>query len=107
MALLTEKSLVNYDEQEAAFVDFLKHFKSSSTEAEEQLEGLTLNGSPHDDEYDMLDDSDDPAPGSQRSRSRNLARPSKVKYMHILQDVANRERSDILIDLNDLEAVRV
>lgn len=47
----------------------------------------------------MVDQSDDPAPGSQRSR------PSKVKYMAILQDVANRERSDVLIDLNDLEAV--
>jgi DNA replication licensing factor MCM7 len=49
----------------------------------------------------MVDDSDDPAPGSQ---SRN--RPSKLKYMNILQDVANRARSDILIDLNDVEAVR-
>lgn len=45
----------------------------------------------------MVDDSDDPAP-SQRNR------PSKTKYMNILQDVANRVRSDILIDLNDLEA---
>ncbi|KAJ4321766.1 DNA replication licensing factor MCM7 [Neodidymelliopsis sp. IMI 364377] len=98
MALLTEKALVNYEEQEAAFVDFLKHFKSSSTEAEEQLEGLNLNAN-DDDEYDMVDGEDDPAPGSQ---SRN--RPSKVKYMNILQDVANRARSDILIDLNDVEA---
>lgn len=47
----------------------------------------------------MVDESDDPAPGSQRSR------PSKIKYMSILQDVANRVRSDILIDLNDIEAV--
>ena len=46
----------------------------------------------------MVDESDDPAP-SQRNR------PSKIKYMNILQDVANRTRSDILIDLNDLEAV--
>lgn len=45
----------------------------------------------------MVDDADGPAP-SQRSR------PSKIKYMNILQDVANRVRSDILIDLNDLEA---
>lgn len=32
-------------------------------------------------------------------------RPSKLKYMNVLQDVANRTKSDILIDLNDLEAV--
>ena len=47
----------------------------------------------------MVDDTDDPAPGSQRTR------PSKLKYMNVLQDVANRTKSDILIDLNDLEAV--
>lgn len=66
------------------------------------MEGLSLNGNTNgnDDEYDMVDQSDDPAPGSQRSR------PSKIKYMNILQDVANRVRSDILIDLNDIEAVR-
>ena len=63
------------------------------------MEGLNLNGNGDADEYDMVDDSDDPAPGSQRNR------PSKVKYMNILQDVANRVRSDILIDLNDIEEV--
>lgn len=48
----------------------------------------------------MIDDSDDPAPdGSQR---RNP--PSKVKYMQMLQDVADRIRTDIVIDLNDLDA---
>ena len=47
----------------------------------------------------MVDDTDDPAPGSQRTR------PSKLKYMNVLQDVANRTKSEILIDLNDLEAV--
>ncbi|KAF1929552.1 DNA replication licensing factor CDC47 [Didymella exigua CBS 183.55] len=99
MALLTEKALVNYEEQEAAFVDFLKHFKSSSTAAEEQLERLTLGGNANDDECDMADDSDGPAP-SQR------ARRSKSKYMDMLQDVANRVRSDILIELNDVDAVR-
>lgn len=30
-------------------------------------------------------------------------RPSKLKYMTLLQDVANRVRSDIVIDLNDVE----
>lgn len=50
----------------------------------------------------MVDDSDDPAPdGSQR---RN--RPSKVKYMQMLQEVADRIRTEVPIDLNDLDAVR-
>lgn len=48
----------------------------------------------------MVDDSDDPAPGTAQTRSK-----SKLKYMALLQDVANRMRDEILIDLNDVEAV--
>lgn len=83
----------------AAFTDFLKNFKSSSTEAADQLEGLTLNGG-GEEEYDMLDDSDDPAPTGTQSRTK-----SKLKYMNQLQDVANRLRDEIQIDLNDVDAV--
>lgn len=82
-----------------AFIDFLKTFKTSSTEAADQLEGLNLNGG-GEEEYDMVDDSDDPAPN--RTQTRNK---SKLKYMNHLQDVANRERDEIQIDLNDVEAV--
>jgi DNA replication licensing factor MCM7 len=80
-------------------VDFLKNFKSSSTEAAEQLEGLNLNGEGDGDEYDMVDDSDDPAPGDAQRRH------NKLKYMQLLQGVADRTQTEILIDLNDLEAV--
>jgi hypothetical protein len=83
----------------AAFVDFLENFKSSSTEAAEQLEGLNINGD--DDEYDMVDDSDDPVPNGNQRRNRH-----KAKYMQMLQDVADRMRTEVLIDLNDLETVR-
>ena len=48
----------------------------------------------------MVDESDDQASVPQRNGT------SKIKYMNILQDVANRVRSDVLIDLNDIEAVR-
>jgi DNA replication licensing factor MCM7 len=78
-------------------VDFLKSFKSSSTEAAEQLEGLDLNGDGDSDEYDMLDDVDN---GAQRRNRHN-----KLKYMQVLQDVADRIQSEIFIDLNDLETV--
>lgn len=47
----------------------------------------------------MVDETGDP------SSTRTRTRPSKLKYMDVLQDVANRTRSEILIDLNDLEAV--
>lgn len=82
----------------AAFVDFLQNFKSSSTEAADQLENLNLNGDGDNDEYDMLDD---PAPNANRRRTR-----TKAKYVEMLQDIADRTRSNVLIDLNDLETVR-
>ncbi|CBX90187.1 similar to DNA replication licensing factor mcm7 [Plenodomus lingam JN3] len=98
MALFNTNAPVNYDEQEAAFVDFLKTFKSSSTEAADQLENLNLNGD-GEDEYDMVDGEDDPAPNGTQSRNK-----SKLKYMDMLQDIANRMRDEIQIDLNDIEA---
>ena len=48
----------------------------------------------------MVDDSDDPAPDGTQTRNK-----SKLKYMDQLQDVANRMRDEIQIDLNDVEAV--
>ncbi|KAF1836620.1 DNA replication licensing factor CDC47 [Decorospora gaudefroyi] len=101
MALFNTAAPVNYDEQEAAFVDFLKNYKSTSTEAADQLQGLNLNGNGDggEDEYDMVDDADDPAPNGTQSRTK-----SKLKYMNQLQEVANRMRDEIQIDLNDLEA---
>ena len=83
----------------AAFVDFLQTFKSSSTEAADQLEALNINGDGDSDEYDMVDDGDDPRTEARRNRH------GKMKYMQILQDVADRVKSEIVIDLNDLEAV--
>ena len=47
----------------------------------------------------MVDDSDDPAPNGNQSRNK-----SKLKYMDQLQDIANRMRDEIQIDLNDVEA---
>jgi hypothetical protein len=49
----------------------------------------------------MVDDSDDAAPNAAGARGGQ----SKVKYMNELQEVANRERDGIVIDLNDVEAV--
>ena len=48
----------------------------------------------------MADDSDNPAAGGAQSRNK-----SKLKYMDQLQEVANRMRDEIQIDLNDVEAV--
>lgn len=45
----------------------------------------------------MVEDSDGPAANGAQSKS-------KLKYMNQLQEVSNRERDEIQIDLNDVEA---
>nr|OQO23366.1 hypothetical protein B0A51_08040 [Rachicladosporium sp. CCFEE 5018] len=98
MALLQAKFLVNYEEQQAAFEDFLKNFKSSSTETEDALEDLRLDGDGSSDEYDFMDDAEDGA-----TRTRAPRTKSKAKYANMLQDVADRKRSHVLVELDDLK----
>lgn len=81
----------------AAFKDFLQNFKSSSTEAEDALDDLHLDGDGMSDEYDFMDDADN------GGATRRRATRSKAKYMNMLQDVADRKTSQVLIDLDDLE----
>ncbi|OAL06715.1 DNA replication licensing factor CDC47 [Phaeosphaeriaceae sp. SRC1lsM3a] len=100
MALLTTSAPVNYDEQESAIVDFLNTFKSSSTEAADQLQGLSLGGNEEEQEYDMVDGEDDPAPNGAGARGGKM----KLKYLNQLLEISNRERDQLIIDLNDLEA---
>jgi len=77
----------------------LQNFKSSSTETEDALENLRLDGDGTSEEYDFMDDADDNA----NARRRGRAPRSKAKYMNMLQDVANRAKSQILVDLDDLQ----
>jgi DNA replication licensing factor MCM7 len=63
------------------------------------LQSLNLNGNGEENEYDMVDDSDDPAPNGARNGQ------SKNKYMNQMQEISNRERDEVVIDLNDVEAV--
>lgn len=99
MALLQHKFLVNYQEQQNAFEDFLRNFKSSSTETEDALEDLHIDGDGTSDEYDFMDDAQDET-GATRPRTKNA---SKMKYMKMLQDVADRKTMQVLVDLDDLE----
>lgn len=96
MALLTFRSPVHYGEQQAALEDFLRNYKSSSAEAAEALEGLQIDAD--DDEYDFMDESDGHGP-QRNSRSRN----PKLKYMQLLQDVADRKTNQVTIELDDLD----
>jgi DNA replication licensing factor MCM7 len=52
------------------------------------------------DEYDFMDDAED---GGNGARTRRRGARSKAKYMNLLQDIADRTKSQVLIDLDDLQ----
>lgn len=109
MALLQYHAPVDYAAQLESFKDFLQHFKTfesaSEAAATEAIEDLHIDGDGTSDEYDFMDDAEDEN-GEQRRAGRRHREP-KLKYMKMLQDVADRERSDILIELDDLATVRI
>ncbi|KIW51281.1 hypothetical protein PV05_10019 [Exophiala xenobiotica] len=99
MALLQHKALADYAKQLEAFQSFLEKFetsKTSSDAAAEAIDGLHLDGDHTSDEYDFMDDVAD-------GDDTNARRRPKRKYMDMLQEVADRERQNILIDLDDLQ----
>ncbi|EED21682.1 DNA replication licensing factor Mcm7, putative [Talaromyces stipitatus ATCC 10500] len=97
MALLQYPAPVDYAAQREAFKDFLKGFKSfesaSEAAATEAIQGLRIDGDRTEDEYDFMDDVE---------TQGGAPRDPKLKYMRILQDVANRDRNNILIELDDI-----
>lgn len=106
MALLHYRAPVNYPAQQEAFRDFLESFKSfesaSTASATAAIEDLHIDADGTSDEYDFMDDADG-TDGQQRRTDRR--RDPKRKYMQMLQDVADREKSNILIELDDLDTV--
>lgn len=106
MALLQYQAPVDYAAQLDSFKDFLQHFKTlqstSEAAATEALEDLNIDGDRSSDEYDFMDDVDDEGADTRGARRR---REPKLKYMQILQDIANRDVSNIVIELDDLDIV--
>ncbi|KAF1815404.1 MCM-domain-containing protein [Eremomyces bilateralis CBS 781.70] len=100
MALPQMRAPVNYTEQQDAIQDFLKSFKAIETS--EALETLNINDDDQDEEYDFMDESDEGGRGQRRGQTRASRQP-KVKYMRLLQDVADRKSSHVLIELDDLD----
>jgi DNA replication licensing factor MCM7 len=83
----------------AAFEDFLKTYKTTSTDAVDALEDLNLDDDDLDDDYDFMDESSD-----ETGRTRQRADP-KLKYMRMLQQVADRTSSQVVIELDDVANV--
>ena len=104
MALLAHRFLVDYDAQLEAFTAFLDKFETSKTasdEAAEAIDGLHIDGDHTSDEYDFMDD----AAAGDAEQSRRAGRRPKRKYMEMLQEVADRERTNVLVELDDLREV--
>jgi DNA replication licensing factor MCM7 len=66
---------------------------------------MNIDDDDFSDEYDFVD-SDEEA-GERRRAARQQAREPKVKYMDILQNIANRQEDEITIDLDELSEVCV
>jgi len=58
------------------------------------------------DEYDFMDDVEDGVSGHNTRRRQQDNNP-KLKYMKILQDVADRVKDQIVIELDDIHAVSI
>lgn len=104
MALLSWKAPVDYQAQLDAFQSFLDKFEVSKTaqeEAAEAIDGLHLDGDHTSDEYDFMDDAEDEG----TNNATNRRRPNTRKYRQMLQEVADRERTNITIELDDLKEV--
>lgn len=104
MALLNWKAPVDYEAQLDAFQSFLDKFEATKTaqeEAAEAIDGLHLDGDHTSDEYDFMDDADD----ENADNATNRRKTNKRKYQQMLQEVADRERNNITIELDDLKQV--
>lgn len=106
MALLQYKAPVQYSAQQDIFKDFLQNFKSfesaSESAATDAIEDLNID---EDADYDFMDDEE--TNGNGQGTTNRRQRTPKLKYMKILQDVADRAKSNIVIELDDLDTVRI
>ncbi|KAH0541898.1 hypothetical protein FGG08_003618 [Glutinoglossum americanum] len=97
---------VDYTAQQEAFVDFLTKFKSSSSPSEASatsaLQDLNIEDGDLSDEYDFMDDVEGDDTSRRRARRGAEGEP-KLKYKNLLQEIANRTKSEITIELDDLD----
>lgn len=88
MALLQYRAPVKYSVQRDIVKDFLLNFKGyDDADAAEGIDDLHLDADNGD--VDM----------------ETRRREPKLKYMRVLQEVADRMRNNIVIELDDLETV--
>ncbi|TVY55141.1 DNA replication licensing factor mcm7 [Lachnellula cervina] len=102
MALLQFKPPVDYEEHRMAFEEFLQTFKTSpAASITHALGDMNIDEDDLSDEYDFMDEDDDEGQNSRR-QARSKAKMPKLKYLDLLQKVADRHEEEITIDLDDL-----
>lgn len=85
--------------------DFLQSFKTTpKTELAGALGDMNIDEDDFSDEYDFMEDEDDERQNARR-QARTQAKTPKLKYMDVLQKVADRCEDEITIDLDDLAKV--
>lgn len=88
-----------------AFEDFLSTFKTSPTaNITHALGGMNIDEDDFSDDNDMMDDDDDDQ--TSRRQTRAQAKVPKLKYLELLQKVADRYEDEITIELDDLAKVQ-
>ncbi len=81
-------------------------FKTSpKSELASALGDMNIDEDDFSDEYDFMDDDEDEGQNARR-RTRAQAKAPKLKYMDLLQKIADRYEEEITIDLDDLATVR-
>lgn len=101
MALLQWKAPVDYEAQLSTFKTFLRDFKASPADSiTHALGGMNIEEEDLDDEYDFMDD-DDEDEDRRRQERANRKKPYH-KYKDLMQQLANRDIDEVLIELDDI-----
>ena len=88
-----------------AFEEFLLTFKTSPKSGlASALGDMNIDEDDFSDEYDFMDDDDDEGQNARRE-ARKQAQMPKLKYLDLLQKVADRYEDEITVDLDDLAKV--
>ncbi|KAG8165019.1 hypothetical protein KVR01_005294 [Diaporthe batatas] len=101
MALLQWKAPVDYEAQLSTFKTFLEDFKASPADSiAHALGGMNIEEEDLDDEYDFMDEDDE---DEQRRRQERANRKKPYhKYKDLMQQLANRDIDEVLIELDDI-----
>lgn len=93
-----------YSLRPATFKTFLQDFKASPADSiTHALGGMNIEEEDLDDEYDFMDDDDE---GEERRRQERANRKKPYhKYKDLMQQLANRDIDEVLIELDDISQV--